>query len=122
MNIQSEGDGEDEQGINNLFIGTIMHLCSKTKGNMKARCNAEEEQNNKLSNESEKEDESWDEVSYNHNEDKYARVESDSEMSWCELYGKGNGNVFPHQSDVSTSSRNYEGERELKRILKIKEK
>ena len=70
MHIQSEGDGEDEQGIHNLFIGTIMHLCSKTKGNMKARCNAEEAQNNKLSNESEKEDESWDEVSYNHNEDK----------------------------------------------------
>ena len=85
MNIQSEGDGEDEQGIKNLFIGTIVHLCSKTKGYMKARCNAEEAQNNKLSNKSTKEDESWDEVSYNHHENKYARVESDSEMSWCEL-------------------------------------
>ena len=119
MNIQSQDEEEDEQGINNLFIGMMVHLCTKTKGYFKGRCNAEQVQNHRTCCEYEHENESWDKVNYHQDNNEESEAESNSEMSWCKLCEHRDNDETSHDSDSSTTSRNHKGGKELRRILGI---
>ena len=83
-NTQAREDDDDEQEINNLFIGTIMHLNTKANSHVKGRCNTDDTKT-VFDNEHENGNESWEEVSCSESKHEGKEVESDSDTSWYKL-------------------------------------